>query len=73
MLLPAIGLTGRAPNWAHFLGAPSATLRKIKKTDRSDLAEMARAIAYHRQPDPERALRHMNGALAARPGGCLLP
>ena len=51
-----------------FLGAPSATLRKIKKTDRSDLAEMARAIAYHRQPDPERALRHMNRALAARPG-----
>ncbi len=50
-----------------FLSAPSSTLRKVKKGDKSDLAELARAVAYHRQPDPDRALRHMNRALAARP------
>ena len=50
-----------------FLNAPSQTLRKIRKTDNSDIANMRRAVAYHRKPDPKNAVRYIDRALAKRP------
>ncbi|MCG6903982.1 MAG: M48 family metalloprotease [Rhodobacter sp.] len=43
-----------------FLQNPSFTLRKVGKTDGSDIAVMRRAIAYHRIPRNDRALAEIN-------------
>jgi predicted Zn-dependent protease len=51
-----------------FLQNSNYTLRKVGKTDRSDLAVMRRAIAYHRRPDTDRALAEVNRLVAMRPG-----
>ncbi len=50
-----------------YLVNPSTTFRKYKKSDKSDIAHMARAVAYHRTPDPEKALAEIKNALAKRP------
>jgi predicted Zn-dependent protease len=49
-----------------FLDAPSETLRGYPD-DGSEVAVMARAIAYHRQPDPDRALAGADALIALRP------
>lgn len=50
-----------------FIRAPSWTLRRVRGQD-DEISVMRRAIAYHRQPDPTKALREMDRLLAMRPG-----
>ncbi|MEL7116716.1 MAG: M48 family metalloprotease, partial [Pseudomonadota bacterium] len=50
-----------------FLQGSSFTLRKVGKRDGSDIAVMRRAIAYHRTPDPKRAVSEINKLANMRP------
>jgi len=50
-----------------FLQNSNYTLRKVGKADKSDIAVMRRAIAYHRRPDTDRALAEVNRLVAMRP------
>ncbi len=50
-----------------FLVAPARTLREVPE-DGSEAALLARAVAYHRTPDPQAALRTVDRLIAARPG-----
>ncbi|MBK5933221.1 putative Zn-dependent protease [Rhodovulum imhoffii] len=50
-----------------FLRNPSYTLRKIGRSDTSDVALMRRAIAYHRQPDTAKAMKAIDQLAANRP------
>lgn len=50
-----------------FTGNTNATLRKVKKNDTSEPADMIRAIAYHRQGKIDLALKYVNRLLAKRP------
>jgi predicted Zn-dependent protease len=49
-----------------FLDSPSETLRRYPD-DGSEPALMARAIAYHRQPDPDRAIAAVDALIDIRP------
>lgn len=50
-----------------FLQSPGSTLRRVGRTDDSDLALLARAVAYHRTPDPQRAIAEIGKLIARRP------
>ena len=51
-----------------FIDSPAQTLRRYPEADASDAAALARAIAWHRRPDPRRGPTRRCGALiAARP------
>lgn len=50
-----------------FLRNPGWTLRRIAKSDTSDTALMRRAVAYHRSPKPDLALKTVNALIARRP------
>ncbi|PWE30457.1 peptidase M48 [Maritimibacter sp. 55A14] len=50
-----------------FLRNPSWTLRRFDRADRGEIATLARAIAYHRMPKPDEAIRHADGLIRARP------
>lgn len=50
-----------------FLQNSNYTLRKVGKSDKSEVAVMRRAIAYHRRPDTDRALAEVNRLVALRP------
>lgn len=50
-----------------FIRNPAQTLRKVGKNDSSDIALMRRAVAYHRRPDSQSALREIDRLLAKRP------
>ncbi|MEP3296350.1 MAG: M48 family metalloprotease [Pseudoruegeria sp.] len=50
-----------------FLGNPSSTLRRVKKSDTSEIALLTRAIAYHRMPKTKDALKNINALVAKRP------
>lgn len=50
-----------------FLRAPSWTLRRVDRGDTGEIATLRRAIAYHRQPNTERALREVGRLLQMRP------
>ena len=64
---------------AGFIDSPAQTLRRYPEADDSDAAALARAIAWHRRPDPGRAAggdgRAHRGAarrrLPARPRGAV--
>lgn len=49
-----------------FTRASSWTLRRVRG-DTSEVAAMRRAVAYHRQPDTDEALKAINALLRARP------
>lgn len=49
-----------------FLRAPSWTLRRVGN-DSSEIARLRRAIAYHRQPDEDRAMAEINALVSMRP------
>ncbi len=49
-----------------FLISPARTLREIPD-DGSETALLARAVAYHRTPDPQAALRTIDRLIATRP------
>ncbi len=50
-----------------FLEPLAYTLRRYKETDDSLVSRYARAIAYYRHPDLEKALRLIDGLIADRP------
>jgi len=50
-----------------FIQNPSYTLRRVKKSDKSEIATLTRAIAYHKMPDPQKAKANINALLAMRP------
>ncbi len=50
-----------------FLDRPAQTLRRYPESDTSEAAAMARAIAWHREPDPARALAGVRALTAAHP------
>ncbi|MEM6618421.1 MAG: M48 family metalloprotease [Pseudomonadota bacterium] len=50
-----------------FLGSPSRTLRRLKNSDRGEIATMTRAIAYHRLPKPKRAAAEAARLVSLRP------
>ncbi len=50
-----------------FIRSPRETLRNVGRNDGSDIAVMRRAIAYHRQPDPERARSEIDRLAGMRP------
>ena len=55
-----------------FLQNPRFTLRKVGKKDQSDAALMMRAVAYHKTPDLDNALREINALIARRPNDAFL-
>ena len=50
-----------------FLQTPGQTLRNYPESDGSEPARLARAVAWHRQPNLKRALAEVDGLIAARP------
>ncbi|PZQ49187.1 MAG: peptidase M48 [Rhodovulum sulfidophilum] len=50
-----------------FTEGPAQTIRANPPVDTSEMATLARAIAYHRQPDTARAAQQMDALLALRP------
>jgi predicted Zn-dependent protease len=50
-----------------FLDSPAQALRRYPESDTSEAADLARAIAWHRRPDPAKARAAMAKLLAARP------
>jgi predicted Zn-dependent protease len=50
-----------------FTRAPSWTLRRADDSLTPDIAQMRRAVAYHRQSDLGRALSNIDAAITARP------
>ncbi len=50
-----------------FLRAPSWTLRRVDQGRNDEIARLRRAIAYHRQPDIDRALTEVAALVALRP------
>ena len=53
--------------FAGFIGNPSATLRRIGKSDNSETAVYARAIAYHKLPNRKKAAQEIAKLLKIRP------
>ena len=50
-----------------FLGSPATTLRKYPESDTSEPARLARAVAWHRRPDPAKAAAAIDALIAIRP------
>lgn len=50
-----------------FLRDPDWTLRNVRESDESDVALVRRAIAHHREPQPEAAIAEMDKLIARRP------
>jgi predicted Zn-dependent protease len=50
-----------------FLNRPADTLRRYPDGDGSELATLSRAIAWHRRPDPARAVASADALIALRP------
>jgi predicted Zn-dependent protease len=50
-----------------FLLSPRDVLARYPGSDTSEAAALARAIAYHRLPDPARAVAQVDALIAARP------
>lgn len=71
-------IDGRDPNTAYwyarglaklsaYIRNPKSTLRKIKKSDRSDAALVARAVAHSQNSKAQPALAAVNALIAKRP------
>ncbi len=50
-----------------FTGSASRNLRQLKKSDKSELATLARAISYHRLPKPKKAMAYAAQLVKMRP------
>jgi predicted Zn-dependent protease len=50
-----------------FLDSPAQTFRHYPTSDTSEAADLARAIAWHRRPDPAKASAAIDALIAARP------
>lgn len=50
-----------------FLDSPAQTLRRYPESDGSEAAQMARAIAWHRRPEPAKALAAARALVEAHP------
>lgn len=51
-----------------FLGSPAQTFRRYPESDVSEPARLARAVAWHRRPDPGQAVAAIDALIAERPG-----
>lgn len=59
---------GRAvAKFRGFLDTPKTTLKRYPSSDDSDAALLARAIAYHRLPDPAKAIASIDRLIGMRP------
>lgn len=52
---------------AAYVRNPSWTLRRVKKSDRSEIALIRKAMAYHRVPDRKKAMREVDLLVRLRP------
>ena len=50
-----------------FTGSPKGVLRKLKKTDKGEIATMTRAIAYHRLPNKKKSMAAIKRLIDMRP------
>ncbi len=50
-----------------FIDSPAQTLRRYPDGNGSEAARLARTVAWHRRPDPARAVAGVDGLLADRP------
>ncbi|MBB5223999.1 putative Zn-dependent protease [Amaricoccus macauensis] len=50
-----------------FLSSPATTLRAYPDGDTSEAARLARAVAWHRRPDPAKAVAAIDALIAIRP------
>jgi len=50
-----------------FIGSPRGTLRRLKKSDKGEIATLTRAIAYHRLPDKKKSIAAIKRLLKMRP------
>lgn len=50
-----------------FLDSPATTLRKYPASDTAEPARLARAVAWHRRPDPGKAVAAIDALIAIRP------
>lgn len=50
-----------------FLDSPAQTFRKYPESDQSEAAQLARTVAWHRRPDPARALAGARALIEAHP------
>ncbi|GHA41231.1 peptidase M48 [Amylibacter ulvae] len=50
-----------------FTNNPASVLRRVKKSDKGEIATLTRAIAYHRKPDRKRAINEINRLVNMRP------
>jgi len=50
-----------------FLGSPATTLRAYPESDTGEPARLARAVAWHRRPDPAKAGAAIDALIAIRP------
>ncbi len=50
-----------------FIDTPSTTLSRLEPNDRSEFATLKRAVALHRAPDPDAAVREVDRLIEMRP------
>ncbi|GLQ34354.1 peptidase M48 [Amylibacter marinus] len=50
-----------------FTGSPRTVLRRVSKSDKSEIATYTRAIAYHQKPDKKRAAQEINRLISQYP------
>jgi predicted Zn-dependent protease len=50
-----------------FIGSPKGVLRKLKRSDKGEIATLTRAIAYHRLPNKKKSLTAIKRLISMRP------
>lgn len=50
-----------------FIGSPKGVLRKVKKSDKGEIATLTRAIAYHRLPNKKKSISAIKHLISMRP------
>jgi len=50
-----------------FIGSPKGVLRRLKKSDKGEVATLTRAIAYHRLPNKKKSMTAIKRLISMRP------
>ena len=50
-----------------FIGSPKGVLRRLKRSDKGEIATLTRAIAYHRLPNKKKSLTAIKRLISMRP------
>lgn len=50
-----------------FIGSPKGVLRRLKRSDKGEIATLTRAIAYHRLPDKKKSMTAIKRLISMRP------